>query len=134
MIPFIPMIVVGLTAAGVYVAKNRAESKMTPERTIVYNHALANLKDPEKLRTLSAAFEGEGLTEQADMLLKRASLRELPKDVKDSRRYIYRQGMASLNPDEVIALADSFEKEGCTGACAALRARAVGLKEMLKKQ
>ena len=52
MFPMIPMIVVALAGTGLYAQKKRGENKMTPERTVIYNHALQNLKDPDKLRTL----------------------------------------------------------------------------------
>jgi len=56
-------------------------------------------------------------------------LRELPKAKRDERRNIFKKGMASKDPDAVERLAAAYDKEGATGAAAALRKYATGLRK-----
>jgi hypothetical protein len=128
MIPLVIPIGVGVLIGAAAWATRKPKGEMTPERTIVYDTALKTVKDPEKLKILSEAFRKEGLTAQADLLQKRATLRELPPDVKEARRAAFRKGMASTDPKAVNELADAFEKEGASGAADALRKYASGLK------
>jgi hypothetical protein len=127
MIPLIPVAVIGLGVTAAYKVYKKRNQGMTPERRKVYESALNTLKDPEKLRVLGAAFKREGLTEEATMLNKRAKLRELPPDVKAGRRDAFKKGMTLKNPINIEKLAVTFEKEGATGAAAALRKYAGGL-------
>lgn len=124
-LPLLPLAVVGLAGGAWWMKKHRRG--MTPERQIVYETALLSLKDPVKLRALAAAFEKEGMKDQAALLLKRATLRELPADVKAARREAFRKGMAATDPAAVNALAEAFYKEGATGAAESLRKYAVAL-------
>ncbi len=116
-------------------AKNGAAGKstmageMTPERQIIYQTALSTTKDPLELQKLAAAFRKEGLVAQAILLDKRAKLRTLPDEVKEARRQIYREAMDQTDPDKVEKLADAFEKEGATGAAAALKEYAQSLRK-----
>jgi hypothetical protein len=100
---------------------------MTPERQVVLDTALTSTKDPDKLRTLAKVFRDQGLDAQATLLELRAKLRELPPDVQEGRKDAFRAGMASTNANGVRALADTFEREGATGAAAALRLHAFEL-------
>ncbi len=128
MLPLIPVVVTALAAGAAYkVHKSRKNKVMTPARQKIYDHALTTIKEPEKLRKLSTGFQAQGLTEQADMLAKRARLRELPADVKEGRRAAYQKGMTLTNPASVEKLAAEFEKEGATGAAASLRKYGSGL-------
>lgn len=95
--------------------------QMTPERKRIYEAALKSLKDPEKLKELANSFSSLGLKSQADLLSKRAALRELPDATKKARRAIFRKGLVSKNREGVMALAATFHQEGATGAAAALR-------------
>lgn len=123
-LPLIPIAVSALAGVAAWKVHKNRKRGMTPAREKVYNQALTNLKDPVKLRKLGAAFHKEGLTEQGTMLQKRARLRELPADVKEGRRAAFKKGMTCTNPAQVEKLAATFEKEGATGAAAALRAYA----------
>ncbi len=130
---FIPIqittIVLGL--AGVAWWRSKRPGVMTTERDRIYRAAIGgSLKDPHALRKLADAFEKEKLYPQALLLRQRAALRELPDDVKAKRRLVWRQAMRSKNKLAVLRLADAYEKEGCTTACARLRAYASGLPEM----
>ena len=121
---------IALLGGGAYVMASKKETKapvMTPERKIVYDTAMAQVKEPEKLRALADAFEKEGLLAEAEMLRKRAGLRELPADVKEDRKDAFRRGMSSLDPAAVLNLANAFDKEGATGAADALRKYAATL-------
>jgi hypothetical protein len=127
-LPLIPIAVIALGAGAAYkVHRNRKNKVMTPKRQRVYDHALNTLKDPASLRKLGDAYHSQGLTEQGDMLVKRARLRELPADVKAGRRAAFQKGMTLTNPGSVEKLAAEFEKEGATGAASALRKYAQGL-------
>jgi hypothetical protein len=124
--PLIPLAVVALAGTAVYKVHKR-KSGLTPERKKVFDAALENLKEPEKLRTLATSFENEGLKNHADMLRKRAALRELPAATKDARRVVFKKAMASKDPAAVQKIAEAFHKEGATGAAANLRKYASGL-------
>jgi len=127
-LPLIPIAVTALASAAAWkVHKNRKKKVMTPARQKVYDHALNTMKDPASLRKLGEAFHKEGLAEQGEMLTKRARLRELPADVKAGRRAAFQKGMTLVNPASVEKLAAEFDKEGATGAAAALRKYAQGL-------
>ncbi len=101
---------------------------MTPERQIIYQTALASVKDADELEKLSATFQAQGLYAQAQLLKKRANLRRLPKEVKDKRAEIFRLGMACQDPDQVLNLANAFENEGATGVASRLRDYGTALK------
>jgi hypothetical protein len=102
---------------------------MTGKRRQIYESALVTLKQPEKLRSLAAAFEGEGLIAEADLLRKRASIKELPKSKREERRAIFRRAIQSSNIPAIRAVADEFRAAGCTGAAANLYAHADSLIE-----
>lgn len=104
-------------------------SGMTAERTIAYQNALQSVKDPNKLRTLAAVYRKSGLAAQADMLEKRAKLRELPKEVSEARRAAFKKGMASKDSAAILNLANAFDSEGATGAADQLRQYAQGLEQ-----
>ena len=131
MIPLVYWLIGGL-AGGAYYMQRKRKHGMTPERAIVYETALRTVKDPTKLRALATAFRKEGLNSQADMLEKRAKLRELPPDLKAKRQQAYRDGMKSTDPDKVETLAAAFESEGATGAADSLRKYAKGLRDAAK--
>jgi hypothetical protein len=128
MLPLLPIGIAALVGTSFWFAKNRKDSKatMSAERAIIYSNAL-QLKDPEKMRTMAAAFGAEGLTECQKMLEKRATLRELPQEVKAARAAAFKVGMNSQNSEEVFKLAKTFDDAGCTGAAEALRTYAAGL-------
>jgi hypothetical protein len=123
-LPLIPIAVTALAGAAAWKVHKNRNRGMTPVRQKLYDQALTNMKDPVKLRKLAAAYHKEGLTDQGTMLQKRARLRELPADVKAGRRDAFKKGMTLTNPASVEKLAATFEKEGATGAAAALRAYA----------
>lgn len=127
MLPMIPMVIIGLGSAAVILGKGQKPKTLTPERAIVFATAMNTVKDPDKLRELSAVFAGEGLTTQAEMLEKRARLKELPKEVLQARRDAFHQAMASTNKEGILRVADAYEAEGIVGAAATLRAYAAGL-------
>lgn len=125
MIPFLPMTVALLAGTAFFLKKKKGG--MTPARLAVYQNAISNERDPEKLRMLAASFKSEGLDAEADMLEKRARLRELPKETKEARRAAFKQAMNSTNVDAIMGMAKAYESEGATGAAETLRKYAMGL-------
>jgi hypothetical protein len=130
-IPAIPIIVVLLGGAA-YLRRDKAHGVMTPERTKIFNAALAGgMQDPENLDKLAKTFAGEGLPEQAALLRQRAALKRLPNEVKLARRQIWRKAIASKNKAAVQRLAAAYDAEGCTSAAMRLREIASGLPDNL---
>jgi len=126
--PIVPSIIAGLATVAVIKNRNSSKGKMTPERVIVYETALSKLKDAPKLRQLADAFEAEGLRPQAEVLRKRAALREKPREVQLARRATFKKAMASTNADAVQSVANAFRQDGATGAADALDKYAAGLR------
>lgn len=121
--PLLPLGIMVLTGGAFWASGNRDQlkGKNTPHRQHVFETALNEVKEPEKLRALAKAFRDQGLNAQADLLEKRARLRELPADVKAERREAFRKGMNSKDANAVLTLAEAFDREGATGAANALR-------------
>jgi len=124
----IPVVIVGLTCAAAYKVSQGNKGVMTPERQVIYDTALRTLKDPDKLRELACAYRKEGLPVQAEMLEKRAALRELPQEIKEARRAAFKKAKECTDPTKVEVVASAFEHEGATGAAQSLRDYAAGLK------
>lgn len=126
----LPVVVIVLALAS-YNQSRRQEKRrieaMTPERKAIYEAALMSLKDPQQLRSLAAAFEGEHLQEEATVLRKRAHLRELPADIQAQRRDAFRMGMSCTDPKKVREFADAFSSEACFSAATNLRLYESGL-------
>jgi len=108
-------------------SRDRKRAVMTSERRAIYDAAMTTLKDADKLRSLADAFESVGLSEQADMLQKRADLRELPDDIKEGRREAFRAMMRNTDPSYVNRVASAFEAAGAVSAAANGRLYAAGL-------
>jgi hypothetical protein len=125
----IPIAVVLGTATLYRIYRRPRRVGMTGKRQQIYESALVTLKQPEKLRALAAAFEGEGLIAEADLLKKRAEIRELPKSKREERRAIFRRAIQSSNIPAIRAVAAEFRAAGCTGAAANLYAHADSLVE-----
>jgi len=125
--PLIPAAVVALAGAGVYVHKKRKPKKMSAEQEKIYSAALKTLKDTAKLRGLADTYQKEGFKHEADMLRKRAALRELPPETKKARKAAFKAGLQSKDPVKVNRLAEMFHKEGAVGVADKLRQYAKGL-------
>jgi hypothetical protein len=120
--------VAGLTGVAIYRKRKQGlKGKMTPDRERVYVQALNKLTDPQKLKELAQSFYKEGLKPYGDMLMKRARLRELPKDVKKARHAAFKKAMLSTDKKAILEMAAVYEKEGATGSATQLRKRAAGL-------
>jgi hypothetical protein len=126
-LPLIP-IGIGLLAGGAF-WKHKKTKGMTPERKKIYEAAMNTLKDPNKLRLLSDAFQKAGLKTEAEMLRKKALLRELPEGQKKARRDAFKAGLKATDPSKVETLANAFHKQGALGAAKKLRDHAAGLKK-----
>lgn len=123
-LPVLPLAVGGLAALVLW--RHARKAKLTPAQRAVYETA-RDVKDPAKLRAIADAFESQGFKEEANLLRKRAALRELPPATTIARRKAFRQGLSSKDPVGVLKLADAFDKEGATGAAAELRKYAASL-------
>lgn len=100
---------------------------LTPERQAVYEVALAKVMEPQKLEETARLFELQGLPAQADMLRKRARVRNLPPAQKKARREAYRKAINSADVEGVREMASAFAGEGCSGAALSLYEYADGL-------
>lgn len=107
---------------------------LTPDRELIYNRAMNNLQDPVKLRKLAAGFKEQGLKPQAEMLEKRAGLRELPRDVKEKRREAFKKLMQSDDIKKILEAAQVFEEQSATGSALRLRERATMLQQKLTEK
>ncbi len=138
MLPVLIPIGMALLAGTAAYAKSKREKAATDpavvaHRQMLYETAIGAvdsntaIKDPMKLRTLARVFRSEGLVAEADMLEKRAALRELPPEVVEARREAFRKLMECADATRVLAAAAAFENEGATGAAENLRKYAAGL-------
>lgn len=126
----LPLVLLGaLVGTSYVVAVNRTPKKgiMTPARSVIYEAALTSEKDPKNLKELAITFRAEGLTLQADLLEKRAALKEVSPEIAEARQAAFHEMMKSDNPVHISEMAGEFEKIGATGSAGALRARATGL-------
>lgn len=103
------------------VAPPSHKGEMTPKRKMIYQAAITSTKDPQELRTLADAFEAENLKPWAIMLRKRAALRELPVNIREERKNVYRKALCSDSPEEIETAAKLFENEGAADAAKGLR-------------
>ena len=117
---------VGAALANVSPPSRKGE--MTPERQSLYNAAMNSTSSPAELRELAESFESEGLKAEAEMLRKRAELRELPKEVRDQRRQAYRQMVCSDDVDAISEMATAFATEGALGSATGLRQHAADVR------
>lgn len=127
MFPLLPIGIAALVGGAAWVVSKRKQPVMTAERAIIYTTALQTMKNPADMRELAATFAGEGLSAHADMLNKRAALKELSPAVKKARSEAFRKAMKSQDPEAVFALANTYDEIGATGSADALRKYASGL-------
>jgi hypothetical protein len=124
----IPVVLLAsMSALAAWRVRNRKPKGLTPQRRAVFEGALVTLKDPTKLRELADVYTKEGLTSEADILRKRAAIRELPKAIKLQRKAVFKKAINSKNPDAIRDVAAAFAGEGCFGAARDLNAHADSL-------
>lgn len=129
-LPLVPIIIgIGTGSVAGIVLRNRKRNPrgMTPERQRIYEAALVDLKDADKLRQLGDAFHGEGCYPEAEMLHKRAALRELPEEEKKKNKARFKEAMNSKDPVFVEKVAKEHDERGATSAAFNLRRYAKGL-------
>jgi len=136
MVQLLPYAIMGLAAGALVTDTTRKREKgvLTPERKIVFETAINDVKDVDKLRALAKAFRDEGLPHHADFLEKRARLRQLPPETKAARKEVFRKAMASDNPQAIMGVAAAYERDGATGAANALREYARSLVKVDSKK
>lgn len=129
MLPLLPLAILGLGGGTWYVvSKRKPNAGMTAERKLIFDQLVNTPQDPKLLREMADVYERNGLKTQADLLRKRATLRELPAEKKDQYKQIFRDAMSDKDPKAVEAVAAAFEKQGATGNAAALRSYAQSLR------
>lgn len=99
----------------------------TPELQSRYEETLNNGPKQANLN-LAVELEEKGFPDKAEILRKRAAIRDLAPEVQETRGKVYRRAMRSKKPASVEAVADAFAGEGCVGAAATLRKYAEGLR------
>lgn len=121
---------IGLLGGGAWYAQSKRQKNaqpMTAEKRFIYESAINSTLTPEQYRALAKGFRTEGFKVEADMLEKRAALREAPKELAAERRDIYRRAMNSVNVPGILKVADAFDSIGATGAAASLRERVAAI-------
>ncbi len=99
------------------------------ERAVIFDTAINQVKDPEKLRALAKSFREEGLTAEATLLDQRAALATASPEEKAARTEIYKKALASKNPAAIREVAAAFDDIGATGCAVSLRVVAKGLED-----
>jgi hypothetical protein len=142
--PWLETGVVALAAAAI-LRETKPKEKAMPahgekdtEREVIYLTAMRTLDDPSKLRSLADKMASLGLTapkhtgldDWAEMLRRRAALKEQPESVKAQRREAFLRGMKSQNKDGVFKLAAMFRETGAFGAADTLEEHAKGLPDV----
>lgn len=134
----VPLALIGLTGAAWYAQSKRsarlADPKTMAERRYIYETAINNPLEPAKLRELAEAFRKVGMKPEADMLDKRAALREAPKELTEKRREAYHKALRSDNIPAILEMAQAFDDLGATGAAASLRTYAAELQSSKEKE
>ena len=136
-IPFaVPLGLALLTGVAWGAKKHYDKNKgvLTPDRQVIFETALNDVKDVTKLRALAKAFREQGLDNEATILEKRAALRELAPEIKEQRREVFKKALSSKDPVAVEAVAKAFEDEGATGAAQRLREYAQALRQEYAQQ
>jgi hypothetical protein len=105
-------------------------SCMTPERVRIYQQAVAELKDPAKLRGLADMFEQTGCAREAEHLRKRARLRDRTPDERRADKARYKAAMSSSDVREIEKAVSYFQGIGADGCVRHLRLRIKALKEV----
>jgi len=113
--------IAALAGGAWYKKRKTLHGKMTPDREKLFQQALRETKDPLKLKALAKEFRSHGLNAPAEMLEKRAALKELPTEIKDKRNAVVTRTLALKDPKIVKTIAASFEGEGCVGLAQKLR-------------
>lgn len=121
-LPLIPLFIGSLLVGGGAAAHRHIKRRaFTPQRKQIYETAMQSCRDPVKLRQLAESFRSQGLTAQAKMLEKRAALREVPKDMAEARKVVFKAALQSKDPAAVLKVAQAHEQVGALGAAQRLR-------------
>lgn len=115
-----------LGGLALFMAK-KPPAKMTMERQMLFQKIINSERDPSKLRGYANEFRKDGLSIQAEVLEKRAKLRELSPEVKAQRKAAFKKAMSSTDKASVLKMAGIYENDGAIGAAAKLRDYAKGL-------
>lgn len=119
-----PLILIGVGVGWAAVANSKPTvGVMTPARRLVFQTALA--KNPpltgDQFMALAKEFDSYGLTHEAEILRRRARIRNLPPADRQKMLAAFQKGMASKDPVQVRALANAFETEGAFDSARQLR-------------
>lgn len=103
------------------------KGELTPEREKTFLAAMSSMKNSGDLRGLADKYQQMGLSYEADMLRKRAALKDLPKEIADKRHAAFQKAMGSTNKEALAAFAGALEAEGAIGAAEKVRKRIAAL-------
>jgi hypothetical protein len=119
---------VGVLLGGIVAHQmTKPKAEMTPRRALIYTRAMESIKTPADLNQLADSFASEGLHVQANMLRKRAALRNLPPAIAAQRRLIFRKAMCSDNAQAIRNVGSQFAEQGSTDAAKMLFAHATAV-------
>jgi hypothetical protein len=125
-------VIIGLGVLSIFKGKTkegRTRGVMTPDRTDLFQSALSSaVLTPANYERLATAFEQQGLPSEAMLLRKRARLRGMSPEEKETRKSIFRKALACQDPDAVERVAAVYEAQGATGSAKRLRECAIGLR------
>lgn len=127
------VLTVGVIGALVLSARKQHVSKhgiMTAERQEMFNSAMENLADAEKLRKLAKVFDEHGLKVQGNLLRRRATWRSRKTELRDQHDTIFEKAMASTNVPGILKVAASFEAMTATHRAQMLRDHAQRLQSI----
>lgn len=126
-LPLIPMAIISLAGGAWYAHKKRLPKDDDATRatsTAIFEQAMNAGLDGSKYRKLAKDYEAQGLKVEADMLIKRARLAEAPPEVKEMRRKLFDQAMASTNVGPMRNVAAEFADLGSMGAARMINVQA----------
>jgi hypothetical protein len=130
-LPLVPIAVTSLIGGAWWAKSRRDKAGLDPtivaQRQAIFDTAINKCHSGSKLRELAKVFRSQGLTAEADMLIKRAELNEASPEVKKARQAAFRKGMASKDKVGIRNLADAMQSMGAMGAAKKLREYADGL-------
>jgi hypothetical protein len=113
-------------------APDSPKGQLTPERKALYERAMASVESSERLEQIAAAFAEEGLDAHAELLRRKAKLRQLSPENARARGLTFLRGLASSNVEAVDRLAANYQAEGSIVAAKALRRHADALRSVRK--
>jgi len=119
----VPVVVGGLVLVATYKVSTSQKGVLTKERLKIYNAALNRIPalPPEQMRVLADTYDSQGLSKCADVLRKRADVRDLSPEKKLIRQQAIQKIMSSNDSHVIRVAAQAFEAEASFGTAKTLR-------------